>query len=61
MEERVSKEVKLSAAKDIVASYVKNQQQSLTPTDICTLLRQVYQTIDDMLPIEERRKVGLGS
>ncbi|MEB3245385.1 MAG: hypothetical protein VKJ06_05300 [Vampirovibrionales bacterium] len=60
MDERISKEVKLAAAKDIVASYVKNHNQPLTPTDVCSLLKQVYQTIDDMLPVEDKRRVGLG-
>lgn len=67
MEDRVSREAKLNAAKEIVATYIKSavikqgedQRLELSADEICELFRKVYGTIDEALP-EVPRKVGLG-
>lgn len=67
MEDRVSKEAKLNAAKEIVTAYIKsavvkegeNQRSPLTAGDICSLFKDVYGTIEETLP-SHPRKVGLG-
>lgn len=67
MEERVSKEMKLSATKDIVSSYIKasikegdRERPALSPDEVCELFKKVYNTIDETIPSAEHRKVGLG-
>jgi len=67
MEDRVSREAKLQAAKEIVATYIKsamvkegeNSRLALSPNEVCDLFRQVYGTIDDAIPTGAR-KMGLG-
>ena len=58
MNDRVSKESKLTAAKDIVASYVKSKED-LSVDDVCEALRKVYGTISDLTPDEQASRVGL--
>lgn len=61
MDDRVSKEQKLYAAKDIVASYLKGEGgKSVAPDQIGHIFSQVYNTIDQTIPDPEKRKVGLG-
>lgn len=60
MEDRVSKEAKLSATKDIVASFIKGDDNKLTEDDLCALIKKVYSTIEEVVPEPEKRKVGLG-
>lgn len=61
MEDRVSKEQKLSAAKDIVASYLKGEgAKNVAPEQIGKIFTEVYKTIDAALPDPEQRRVGLG-
>ncbi len=56
MEDRVSREAKLNAAKDIVTTYIRSsvmkngedQKLELSADQICTLFRQVYETIEEV-------------
>ncbi len=67
MEDRVSREVKLNAAKDIVTNYIRsavvkngeNQKLELSVDEVCKLFTRVYETIDEAVP-NVPRKVGLG-
>lgn len=68
MDDRVSGEAKLAAAKEIVATYIKSaviqdgehsRRLDISPDQICDLFKQVYNTIDETLPAQQR-KVGLG-
>ncbi len=60
MEDRVSKESKLGATKDIVASYIKSDDNKLSEDDLCKLIKKVYSTIEEIVPEPEKRKIGLG-
>lgn len=61
MDDRISKEQKLSAAKDIVASYLKGEGgKNVAPDQIGPLFSQVFNAIDQTLPDAEKRRVGLG-
>jgi hypothetical protein len=61
MEDRVSKEQKLFAAKDIVASYLKGEGgKNVSPEQIGQIFSQVFNTIDETIPDPEKRRVGLG-
>jgi hypothetical protein len=61
MEDRVSKEQKLSAAKDIVASYLKGEgSKNVAPEQIGKIFTDVFNTIDAVIPDPEKRRVGLG-
>jgi hypothetical protein len=67
MEDKVSREAKLNAAKEIVATYIKSavikkgedQKLDLSADEVCNLFRKVYDTIDETLP-DKTRRVGLG-
>jgi hypothetical protein len=67
MSDNVSREAKLKVAADIVKTYVQaavekqgeSQSLKLTADNICAVLTQVYQTVDQLAPSSERR-VGLG-
>ena len=67
MEDRVSREAKLTAAKEIVNTYIKSavvkkgedQYLELSAEEICKIFVQVFNTIDETLP-NTQRKVGLG-
>lgn len=60
MEDRVSKEQKLFAAKDIVASYLKGEGGKHVPVDqIGHVFNQVFNAIDQAIPDPEKRRVGL--
>jgi hypothetical protein len=57
----VSKEQKLFAAKDIVASYLKGEGgKNVSPEQIGQIFSQVFNTIDETIPDPEKRRVGLG-
>jgi hypothetical protein len=63
MEEKVSKEVKLAVARDIVSSYVRGVGASgnqVSPHQVCEMLKAVYETVETLCPEPERRRVGLG-
>jgi pyruvate/2-oxoacid:ferredoxin oxidoreductase alpha subunit len=61
MEERISKEIKLSAAKDLVASYLRGEGgKNVTPEQIGEVFKQVYNAIDQTFPDGEKRRIGLG-
>ena len=61
MEDRVSKEVKLAIAKDLVASYLRGDGgKNVSPDQIGSLFQQVFSTIDQTVPDPEKRRVGLG-
>lgn len=67
MEDKVSREAKLSAAKEIVMAYIKSapekkgedQKLNLSIEEVCSLFRKVYDTIDETIP-NQSRKIGLG-
>ena len=63
----VSNEEKLRAAKDIVIAYINNSMErkgdewskpTLSPEKVCELIKKVFQTMEEILPITETR-VGL--
>lgn len=61
MDDRVSKEQKLMAAKDIVSSYLKGEGgKHVQPDQIGHIFQQVFSSIDQTLPDPEKRRVGLG-
>lgn len=61
MEDRVSKEQKLFAAKDIVSSYLKGEGgKNVSPDQIGQIFSKVFNTIDETIPDPEKRRVGLG-
>jgi hypothetical protein len=61
MEDRVSKEMKLVAARDIVASYLRGEGgKSVQPDQIGQVFGQVFNSIDQAIPDPEKRRVGLG-
>ncbi len=61
MEDRVSKEQKLAAAKDIVSNYLRGEGgKNVTPEQIGSIFNQVYGTIDQAIPDPEKRRIGLG-
>jgi hypothetical protein len=61
MEDKVSKEQKLSAAKDIVASFLKGDGgKHVSANEIGKIFTDVYNTIDAVIPDPEQRRVGLG-
>jgi hypothetical protein len=62
--DRPTKEAKLKAVTDIVASYVKSggdsaQAANLSPDQVCQLVKQLSQTIEDCYPEDNNRRVGL--
>lgn len=57
--DRISREFKLLAAKDIVANFARSERNA-SADEICELFRKVYRTIDEVAPEPESRKVGLG-
>ncbi|MBX2860871.1 MAG: hypothetical protein KTR14_06535 [Vampirovibrio sp.] len=62
MEQNVTKEAKLSMAKDIVANYVRGEKSpGLSADEVCDMLKKVYTTIEEIAPEKEKRPIGLGS
>jgi hypothetical protein len=67
MEDRISREAKLNAAKEIVVAYIKsatvkegeNQKFDMNADQVCDLFKKVFETIEDVTPAPSR-KVGLG-
>ncbi|MCE3235263.1 MAG: hypothetical protein K0Q50_1443 [Vampirovibrio sp.] len=60
-ENRITKEQKLLAAKDLVASYLKGEGgKQVSPDQIGQVFTQVFKSIDEAFPDPEKRKVGLG-
>jgi hypothetical protein len=61
MDDRISKEVKLAAAKDLVSSYLRGEGgKSVAPNQIGEIFKQVFTTIDETFPDPEKRRIGLG-
>jgi hypothetical protein len=61
MDDRISKEQKLLAAKDIVASYVRGEGgRNVAPDQLGALFAQVFGSIDAAIPDPEKRRIGLG-
>lgn len=56
--EHVSREVKLMVTKDIVSHYVK-ERENLSADDVCDAIRKIYNTINEIAPEPEPRKIGL--
>ena len=62
----VSNEEKLKVAKDIVVAYItssvkkkgEDTEPTLKPEQVCDLVKKVFKTIDELVPISENR-VGL--
>lgn len=63
----VSNEEKLKATKDIIVAYINNSierkgddwsKPTLTPDKVCELIKKVFQTMEELLPVSETR-VGL--
>ncbi len=62
----VSNEEKLKVTKDIVVAYINNSakkkgeeaEPTLKAEQVCDLIKNVYKTVDELLPISES-KVGL--
>ena len=68
MHDTVTRETKLNVTKEIVCSVIKTaikkdgeHQQSfdMSNDDICKLIKKVYETVDNVVPVKEK-KVGLG-
>jgi hypothetical protein len=63
MDDRITREAKLNATKDIIANYVKvanEHHQPLSPDQVCEFFSKLYRTIDETVPDPEKRRVGLG-
>lgn len=62
--EKVAKDIKLNVAKDIVSAYVssynKENEKKLSVNDVCEAFKQVYKTVDSLVPEQTDRKIGLG-
>ena len=66
MLKNVSNEEKLKAAKDIVVAYINSSvkkkgddtEPTLKPEQICELIKKVFNTMEEILPVSES-KVGL--
>ncbi|OGI18552.1 MAG: hypothetical protein A3B68_02155 [Candidatus Melainabacteria bacterium RIFCSPHIGHO2_02_FULL_34_12] len=59
----VSNEEKLKATKDIVVAYINSsvkkkgddQEPTLKPEHVCDLLKKVFKTMEEILPLTETR------
>lgn len=60
----VSKDTKLSVAKDItnayVSSYNKESEAKLSVEDVCNAFKKIYKTVEETVPEKGDRKIGLG-
>ena len=62
----VSNEEKLKATKDIVVAYInssikkkgEDSEPTMKPEQVCELLKQIFKTMEEILPIVEN-KIGL--
>ena len=62
MDDFVSRETKLNAAKDIVGNFIRGDYgKGLSADDVCKLIGKVYNAIEETVPDPEKRKIGLGS
>lgn len=61
---KVGKDVKLNVAKDIVNSYVssfnKDNEKKLSVEEVCEAFKKVYATVEEVVPSDTDRKIGLG-
>lgn len=59
----VSNEEKLKATKDIVVAYINSSvkkkgddaEPTMKPDQVCDLLKKVFQTMEEILPVTETR------
>lgn len=62
--DKVSKDIKLTIAKDIVNAYVssynKENEKKLSVDEVCDALKKIYGTVNDLAPEQSDRKIGLG-
>jgi len=62
--EKVAKDIKLNVAKDIVNAYVssynKENEKKLSVEEVCEAFKQIYKTVDQTVPDQTDRKIGLG-
>lgn len=59
MSDRISKETRLDVAKSIVANYVRGDNCHLSPDEVCAFLEKIYHKVNELVPGDEGRKVGL--
>ncbi|MBK8189284.1 MAG: hypothetical protein IPK79_02420 [Vampirovibrionales bacterium] len=59
MSDRISKETRLDVAKSIVANYVRGDNCQLSPDEVCAFLEKVFHKVNELLPSDDQRKVGL--
>jgi hypothetical protein len=62
MDDRISKEAKLKATTDILASYLRGAAAAgtLQPDKVPALFKEIFQAIDETVPEGGARKIGLG-
>jgi len=61
MDDRISKESKFVAAREIVASYLRGEGgKNVQPDQIGPLFSQVFIAIDQVVADPEKRRIGLG-
>ncbi|MEB3287665.1 MAG: hypothetical protein VKJ04_09195 [Vampirovibrionales bacterium] len=61
MDDRVSKEMKLAIAKELVSSFVRGEAgKHIKPEQLGEVFKTVYQSLDDAFPEPEQRRIGLG-
>ena len=61
---KVSKDIKLNVAKDItnayVSSYNRDNESKLSVDDVCEAFKKIFKTVEETLPGDGDRKIGLG-
>jgi hypothetical protein len=57
--DELSKELKLSWAKDITLAFVRNEAARPTPKEAADMMQAIYDKLDEMSPANSGRKVGL--
>lgn len=62
--EKVAKDIKLNVAKDIVNAYVssynKENDNKLSVDEVCEAFKKIYNTVNEIIPDQSERKIGLG-
>jgi hypothetical protein len=61
---KVSKDIKLGIAKDLtnayVSSYNKENESKLSVEDVCEAFKKIFGTVEEVVPDQGDRKIGLG-